>query len=203
MSEALSLTHRISVTLFFLIYVVKTVLLLSNKADLLQKFTKMTKVIEMIVSALFLITGVWLMTKLNHIETILWIKVVLVLASIPVAIVGFKKSNKILAALSLLMITASYGLGEVGKKHRMKGAEITSDNINAQEIYTAKCANCHGGDGKLGFSGASDLSKTAMDAAGIKAIILNGRNAMPPAAEVNDAQAAAVAAYVESSVKGK
>jgi len=140
MSEAISLTHRISVTLFFLIYVVKTVLLLSNKADLLQKFTKASKVIEMIVSALFLITGVYLMTKLSHIETILWIKVALVLASIPVAIVGFKKSNKILAALSLLMITASYGLGEVGKKHREKGTEIAADKLDGKEIYEAKCA---------------------------------------------------------------
>src|SRR3954469_14618861 len=101
MNEALSLTHRISVTLFFLIYVIKTVLLLSNRADLLQKFTKSTKVVEMIVSALFLITGVWLMIGLEHIPAILWIKVLLVLASIPVAVVGFKKGNKILAALSL------------------------------------------------------------------------------------------------------
>ena len=94
MNEALSLTHRISVTLFFLIYVVKTVLLLSGRADLLQKFTKSTKVIEMIVSALFLSTGVWLMTKLSHIETILWVKIIIVLASIPIAIVGLKKEIK-------------------------------------------------------------------------------------------------------------
>ena len=95
MNEAISITHRISVTLFFLIYVVKTVLLLSSRTDLLQKFTKATKVIEMIVSALFLITGVWLMTKLAHIETILIVKIVIVLASIPIAVVGFKKGNKI------------------------------------------------------------------------------------------------------------
>jgi len=202
MSEAISLTHRISVTLFFLIYVVKTVLLLSNKADLLQKFTKASKVIEMIVSALFLITGVYLMTKLSHIETILWIKVALVLASIPVAIVGFKKSNKILAALSLLMITASYGLGEVGKKHREKGTEIAADKLDGKEIYEAKCALCHGNDGKAGLSGASDLSVTQLTTDSIKMIVLNGRNTMVKV-DITDEQAAAVAAYVDSSVKGK
>lgn len=202
MSEAISLTHRISVTLFFLIYVVKTVLLLSNKADLLQKFTKASKVIEMIVSALFLITGVYLMTKLSHIETILWIKVALVLASIPVAIVGFKKSNKIMAALSLLMITASYGLGEVGKKHREKGTVIAADKLDGKEIYEAKCALCHGNDGKAGLSGASDLSVTQMTTDSIKLIIQNGRRTMVKV-DITDEQATAVAAYVESSVKGK
>ena len=202
MNEAISLTHRISVTLFFLIYVVKTVLLLSNRADLLQKFTKATKVIEMIVSALFLITGVYLMTQLAHIETILWVKIIIVLASIPIAVVGFKKGNKILAALSLLMITAAYGLGEVGKKHREKGAEVSANVIDGKEIYEAKCIVCHGGDGKAGLSGASDLSKTAISTDSIKNIILNGRNTMVKV-PITEEQAAAVAGYVEGSIKGK
>jgi uncharacterized membrane protein SirB2 len=202
MNEALSLTHRISVTLFFLIYVIKTVLLLSNRADLLQKFTKSTKVVEMIVSALFLITGVWLMIGLEHIPTILWIKVLLVFASIPVAVVGFRKGNKILAALSLLMITASYGLAEVQKKKREKGEVVAVNNVNGQEIYTSKCANCHGSDGKLGFSNAADLSKTSISTDSIKQVILHGRNTMVPV-DLTDEQAAAVTEYVESSLKGK
>jgi uncharacterized membrane protein SirB2/cytochrome c5 len=202
MNEAISITHRITVTLFFLIYVVKTILLLSNRADLLQKFTKSTKVIEMIVSALFLITGVYLMTQLAHIGTLLWVKIVLVLASIPIAIVGFKRSNKILAAFSLLLITASYGLGEVGKKHREKGIEIAADKIDGREIYEAKCSVCHGNDGKAGLSGASDLSQTQLAADSIKFIIQNGRRTMVKV-DMTDEQAAAVAAYVESAVKGK
>ena len=202
MNEAISLTHRISVTLFFLIYVIKTVLLLSNRADLLQKFTKTTKVPEMIVSALFLITGVYLMMGLEHISTMLWVKVILVLLSIPVAIVGFKKNNKILAALSLLMITASYGLAEVEKKKREKGAVVAETNINGKEIYDLKCANCHGADGKLGFSGAADISKTTMSTDSMKLTILNGKGLMT-AVDITNEQAAAVAAYVESEVKGK
>jgi mono/diheme cytochrome c family protein len=202
MNEAISLTHRITVTLFFLIYVVKTVLLLSNRADLLQKFTKSTKVIEMIVSALFLITGVYLMTQLAHVGTLLWVKIILVLSSIPIAIIGFKRSNKILAAFALLLITASYGLGEVGKKKREKGTEITADKIDGHEIYEAKCSVCHGNDGKAGLSGASDLSQTQMAADSIKFIIQNGRRTMVPV-DMTDEQAVAVAAYVESSVKGK
>ncbi|MBP7807836.1 MAG: cytochrome c [Bacteroidia bacterium] len=202
MNEAISLTHRITVTLFFLIYVVKTVLLLSNRADLLQKFTKTTKVPEMIVSSLFLITGVYLMMGLEHISTMLWVKVILVVLSIPIAIVGFKKNNKILAALSLLMITASYGLAEVQKKKREKGEVVATTNSNGGEIYALKCANCHGADGKLGFSGAADISKTMMSADSIKLTILNGKGLMM-AVDITDEQAAAVAAYVEAEVKGK
>lgn len=202
MNEALSITHRIAVTLFFLIYVIKTVLLLSNRADLLQKFTKSTKVIEMIVSALFLITGVWLMMQLPHISTMLWVKIVLVLSSIPIAIVGFKKSNKILAAFSLLLITASYGLAEVQKKKREKGEVVAESNVNGQELYTTKCANCHGSDGKLGFSNAADLSKTSISTDSIKQVILKGRNTMVPV-DLTEEQSAAVTAYVESEIKGK
>jgi uncharacterized membrane protein SirB2 len=57
-------THYLVVTLFLLIYVVKTILLLSNKNDLLATFTKKVKVFEMVVSFLFLATGVYLTTML-------------------------------------------------------------------------------------------------------------------------------------------
>ncbi|MGZ3885577.1 MAG: SirB2 family protein, partial [Bacteroidia bacterium] len=101
MYKAVLHTHWLVVTLFFLIYVIKTVLLLSNRNDLLQRFTKATKVAEMIISALFLITGIYLMTQLPEIKTLMWVKLALVFASIPIAVVGFKKGNKILAALAL------------------------------------------------------------------------------------------------------
>jgi mono/diheme cytochrome c family protein len=65
-----------------------------------------------------------------------------------------------------------------------------------------KCANCHGSDGKLGFSNAADLSKTTIGTDSIKQVILKGRNAMVPV-DLTEEQAAAVTAYVESSLKGK
>lgn len=202
MISSMLITHRIVVTLFFLIYVIKTILLLSNKQDLLQKFTKVVKVPEMIVSALFLVTGIYLLIQLPTVNNIMIIKLVLVFASIPVAIIGFKKGNKMLAALSLLMITASYGLGEVGKKKREKGETISSSNVNGKEIYEARCATCHGADGKAGLSGASDLSATALGHDEIKDIIKNGRNTMPPV-DISDEQREAVAVYIEGSIKGK
>jgi uncharacterized membrane protein SirB2 len=202
MYKAFLHTHWLVVTLFFLIYVVKTVLLLSNRKDLLEKFTKVVKVPEMIVSALFLITGIYLMTQLPEIKTIMWIKIALVFGSIPVAVIGFKKGNKILAALSLLMITASYGLAEMARKQKTVVVPEGIAATDGKSLYELNCKLCHGDDGKLGMTGAADLSKTVMDVATIKQTILNGKGNMVKVA-MTDEQAAAVAAYVESSVKGK
>lgn len=196
-------THYLVVTLFLLIYVVKTILLLSNKNDLLTNFTKKVKVFEMIVSFLFLATGVYLMTQLpfgGKFDHLFWIKIVMVFASIPLAVIGFKKSNKVLAALSLLLLTGSFGLAEV--YHKKKGiAKDAGTELAAgdgRSLYESNCANCHGNDGKLGLAGAKDLSVTGLDVTGIKEIIVNGKGAMPPS-QVNDEQAVAIADYVKSN----
>ncbi len=200
MYKAFLHTHWLVVTLFFLIYVVKTVLLLSNRQDLLQRFTKFIKVPEMIVSVLFLVTGIYLMTQLPEIKMILWVKIGLVLLSIPIAVIGFKKGNKILAALSLLMITAAYGLSEMGRKQ--KPVIAVEGNLDGKTLYDANCKLCHGEDGKLGAMGASDLSKTAMDMATIKQTILEGKGNMNKIV-MSDEQAMAISNYVENSLKGK
>lgn len=199
-------THTLVVTLFLLIYVVKTILLLSDKKELLATFTKKFRIAEMVISVLFLITGIYLATQLPYggkFDYLFFIKVGMVLASIPLAIVGFKRSNKILAALSLLLITGSYGIAEVYSKKKGIRNETSAEIAAAdgKALYEATCSSCHGNDGKLGLSGALDLTASQLDEAGIKEIILKGRNAMPPAA-VNDEQAQAISQYVTSSIKG-
>lgn len=47
-------------------------------------------------------------------------------------------------------------------------------------LYSMHCAQCHGEDGKLGASGAKDLSKSSLSEAQISKIIENGKGAMPP-----------------------
>lgn len=197
-------THTLVVLLFLLIYVVKTILLLSNKEELLDKFSKKIKVPEMIISFLFLATGIFLVTQLNlggNYDYLLWIKLAMVFSSIPVAIIGFKKKNKIMAALSLLLITSSYGLAEV--YHKKKGLADNSSiaSNDGKALYENNCGLCHGSDGKLGAAGAKDLAVTAMDIAGIKEVILNGKGMMPKT-ELTDEQANAVAEYVNNSLKG-
>ena len=197
-------THYLVVILFLLIYVVKTVLLLSDKKDLLTVFSKKIKITEIVISFLFLFTGIFLLTQLSFngkYDYLLWIKIGMVFASIPIAVVGFRKHNKLLAALSLLMITGSFGLGEVYHKRRGVAKEIVAGDNSGKALYEANCKLCHGDDGKLGAAGAKDLTATIMDVTAIKEIIVNGKGAMP-AAQVTEEQAALIAEYVNSNIKG-
>jgi mono/diheme cytochrome c family protein len=199
-------THYLVVTLFLFIYVIKTILLLSNKTDLLVNFTKKVKVFEMIVSVLFLITGIYLATQLpfgGKYDYLFWIKLVMVFASIPVAVIGFKRQNKILAALSLLLITGAFGLAEVYSKKKgiAKQSSAVATSNDGKALYEAKCVLCHGDDGKLGLTGAKDISASIMDVAAMKQIILKGKGAMPPA-QVTEEQAAAIAEYIQGNIKG-
>ena len=194
-------THYLVVTLFLLLYVVKTILLLSDKKELLARFTKATRIGEMVVSVLFLITGIYLMTQMPAVPALIWIKLVLVFASIPLAIVGFKRSNKILATLSLVMIIASFGLAEASHNKKLKADNTGISMDDGKALYENTCATCHGADGRLGLSGAKDLSATLLDPEGIKTVILHGKGMMP-AAQVNEQQADAIAAYVGGTLKG-
>lgn len=47
-------------------------------------------------------------------------------------------------------------------------------------LFEINCSNCHGMDGKLGNSGAKDLSQSTMSDAEIVTILEEGKNAMPP-----------------------
>lgn len=196
-------THLLSVILFILIYLIKTVLLLANKNEGLVKFTKVVKVPEMIISTLFLATGIYLLTQIPEIKSLLIIKIVAVLISIPLAIIGFKNKNKVLAVLSLLLIVGAYGMAEMSKKQKSKALEnLSATTLNGQELFKAGCTSCHGEDGKLGLMGAPDLSASAMDISAKMEIIKNGKGAMTPFSEIlTEVQIKAVAEYSESLKK--
>jgi mono/diheme cytochrome c family protein len=190
-------THKVAVIIFLLHYVIKTFLLLINKPEALKKYTAGTKVLEMIISVLFLFTGVWLMVEKGSPSTLQIIKFTLVALSIPIAIVGFKKSNKAMAVTALLFIIGAYGLAEVNKKQQTK---VDNSAMAGSEIYAKNCVSCHGEDGKKGFSGASDLSKSVLSTDEAKAVISNGRNGMP-AIKMEAVQLDSVTAYIQQLKK--
>lgn len=210
MFKAIFYTHLVAVNLFLLIYLVKTILLVANKTEALAKFTKINKVPEMIISTLFLLSGIYLLTQIGT-TTLLIIKIVIVLLSIPVAIIGFKKSNKVLAVLSLVMIIAAYGLAEMNKKKIDKQtvdasvANTEDANYDAvkhgESVYTAYCQSCHGVGGANG-AGGLDLTVTQTDHATKLERIKNGASSMPGFKDVlNEKEIEAVTAYVESLKK--
>jgi uncharacterized membrane protein SirB2 len=205
--EIIKKTHFVVVTIFFLIYLIKTFLLLANKREQLQSFTKKIKVPEMIVSFLFLGTGIYLMTQVPEIKVELIIKISLVFLSIPLAIVGFKRGNKALAVLSFLLITAAFGLAEMSAKKnsaKVTNNDLNSDgSINAKQLYTDNCAKCHGEDGKAGIVGATDLSITQLSADSISVLTEKGRNSMPATVGLTIEQRKAIADHILNNIKGK
>ncbi len=202
-------THKLVVILFLLIYVIKTALLLFDKTELLEKFTKKIKVPEIVISTLFLLTGVYMLFNTANITIFMYVKIFLVFASIPLAVVGFKKKNKLLAALSLTLIVLSYGLAEINKKQALKQmtpsapsatkTEAAQTAISGKTIYTQYCISCHGEAGDLGLSGAKNLKISTLSLNEKIDLITNGKNAMAAYSSILDStQIKAVAEYTET-----
>ena len=194
-------SHYLFVVLFTLIYLIKTILLLSDRTELLDKFKMKTKVAEMIISFGFLATGIYLLTQLPVVTMYHIIKISLVFVSIPLAIIGYKKQNKVLASLSFFLIVVSFGLAHKAKDAKAGDKSIA---INGNEIYQEKCALCHGNEGKLGMSGAKDITVTNLSHSDIVSLIANGKNTMPAFnSTLNSEQIEAVTNYIETELKAK
>jgi mono/diheme cytochrome c family protein len=68
-----------------------------------------------------------------------------------------------------------------------------------KNVYNTKCMMCHGDDGKLGLSGAKDLTTSAMTRDEKIALVQNGKNSMMPFKDqLTQEQIDAVVTYVES-----
>jgi cytochrome c551 len=66
---------------------------------------------------------------------------------------------------------------------------------NGEALFQQNCARCHGAQGRGGAGPAPKLAGTAMDAASIKTVILNGKGRMPKI-QVSDTDAQSIADYV-------
>jgi uncharacterized membrane protein SirB2 len=196
-------THTLVVLLFIVIYLIKTVLLFTASTATLERFTKKIKIPEMIISVLFLATGIYLAYNTGNVGNWLYIKLLVVFASIPLAIIAFKRRVKVLSLLSLVMLFYAYGISEsksptfkradLGKKY----ADITGEGAGA-ELYKMECSKCHGIDGRGVLSGAKDLTVSELSTEEKIGIISNGKNAMIAYEKIFTAeQIRALAEYVD------
>ncbi|MBW8049891.1 MAG: hypothetical protein FVQ77_06040 [Cytophagales bacterium] len=219
-------THVLVVVIFMLLFLVKAVLLVVKKQELLAKVRAKTKIAEMILGALILITGIYLLWIQGQYESWLIIKVVIVLIAIPLGIAGFIKNNVVLVLLSLFAFIYVYGVAET-KSIKFKKSiqhlnlkagqnDTSSENMaskilssnenvaiaNAKAIYDQLCLNCHGTDGKLGKFKASDLSKSTMSNHEKKQIIANGKGVMKGyRKELSDSEIESIALYLDTFKK--
>ncbi len=92
-------THVLVVLLFLIFFLFKTVLLFLNKREQLARLRAKTKVVDIILGTLILITGGYLAFIYgSNMPNWLLVKIILVFIAIPAGIVGIARSNKILAA---------------------------------------------------------------------------------------------------------
>ena len=79
-----------------------------------------------------------------------------------------------------------------------------STNVDGDELYTMRCASCHGADGsgsaEVFPALAGDPFVVAEDPTGAILTVLNGRGGMPRwADELSDAEIAAILSYIRTS----
>ncbi len=121
-------THVLVVILFLIMFIIKAFLLFTNKTQALESIKRKTKVLDIILGVLILVTGGFLLFQYTGIPTWLITKVVLVLAAIPLAIIGFKKLNKPMVGLSLIIFIYTYGVAESKSlSMQKKSTELVSD----------------------------------------------------------------------------
>lgn len=191
--------HVTIVILFLLFLGYKAFMLLTNDVEKLTAFRNKTKVLDMVLGALIILTGSYLMFIQPVIEAWLYVKFALVIAAIPLAIVGFKKSNKALVTVSLLAFILVYGLAEMkgfGPKKKVETVEGTDALVQAKAIYAQECVKCHGDNGKLGAMNAADLTATKLTTDEISQVIKNGKGVMPGFTQYSDAEVKAISEYV-------
>lgn len=213
-------THRLVVILFLLIYLIKAILMILDKKDAFAKFTKVTKIPERVISVLFLATGIYLATKLESFEPWFIAKLVAVFMAIPLAVIGVKKENKALLALSVVLLVYVYGVSETRSPTFIKTADetvITDPNAEGYDImkhgeavysgalgnYKA-CVVCHGKSGDLENEGATNLKLSELEVEQRMMIIRQGGNLMPAyGMQLQEQDMKAVATYLDKFIEEK
>lgn len=219
--------HITVVVLFMLFFGYKLVLLFANKKASLTTFRQKTKVVDMILGSLILLTGGYLLYALKSFEPYLIGKLVLTLAAIPLGIISMKRENKILGLLTMAIFVYNFGVAETNsltfqkEKIVIQPEAVSTDTSvtvpdstnpantilnqndqvalkNGKVIYTQVCAACHGQDGKLGVGGAKDLSVSTLTHQQVVAMISQGKGLMQPYEGVlSEQEIEAVATFTE------
>ena len=174
--------------------------------SMLNSFRAKTKVFDMILGTLLLVTGGYLMFRqAGGIDTWLWVKLGLFFAIIPLGIIGMRKSNKVMVLASLALAIYLYPMSKnrsvTMQPHTYDAVAATDALAVGQVIYEGECIRCHGPEGNAGYYKAYNLQESKLDKDGVLNVLRNGRNTMPAYPSLSEEQLNAVADYALSLKK--
>lgn len=109
-----------------------------------------------------------------------------------------KPLNAAFASLLLCALCTACGDGQAGSNGSKTGAVQTIDPGQARKLYTMKCSLCHGPDGRLMASLATDLSTSTISMKQREIIIKYGKGLMPPLKGLSPAEVRGLALYIEN-----
>lgn len=216
--------HVLIVSLYLLQLFIKLVLIAAKKEEALEKFSKKTKIVHIVLASLMVITGVILLVvpKAEGIpaaitQPYMWVKLVLVLASIPVGIIGVKKRSLALTAVSFLLMAGVFVLAymfnpqaktsqedinkelqQLEQENQNAEVKLNAAELSGKAIYNTNCVQCHGLDGKMGALGANDLTLTQLSDEEQANIIRNGKGQMSGYPAFSEEDITNVLAYIKT-----
>lgn len=217
--------HITVVVLFILFMLSKNIMMLLGMTTTLATFRAKTKIVDMVLGTFMLLTGGYLLFITKNMEAYMVVKIIILFAVIPLGIVGFNKNNKIMVTLASVLLIYAYmvaktsslvfNYGSVRPTASLINSAATNtadtsavgaivqqnmQNVlaNAQPIFVAKCAACHGMDGKMMANGAKDLTLSTKTLEQRVAIISHGKNLMPAFKyQLSEADIQALAIYTQ------
>jgi mono/diheme cytochrome c family protein len=136
------------------------------------------------------------------------VKLALVIASIPLGVMGSKRNSVALTGLSLALLLGVMGLAYAKPAFLRTSTSAAIDPTKAdpaeaaslkdgQALYEKYCILCHGADGAAGFQGAKNLAASTLTDAEISNLIRNGKGVMPPNSDLTDPEVEKVKDYVK------
>ena len=184
---------------FLLFYFIKVILLLF-KESAVDRFREKTKWIDMVLGTLILITGGYLLFIQENILTWMIIKIILVLASIPIGIIAMKRKRKWLGLLAFIVLVYVYGISE-SKSLTFSKKSYTSENgiVEGKQIFETECMRCHGENGKAAKYGSKDLTVSSLSREEKMEVIKKGKGVMSSyEGKLTDKEINALVDYVET-----
>ena len=195
MYTGLKHTHTLIITVFLIVFIWKLILLMTNKNEKLD-FVRSKKWIDMALGTLILVTGIGMiasnLSKGVAVPSFIYVKLALTLAIIPLGIVAFKKKNKAIGMLPLILMLYMVGVSytkslALTPADKVANAENTPTEEEKEtmttielggKLYTANCVVCHGDNGSLGASGAKDLATSTLGDEEVLEMIKKGGTGM-------------------------